>query len=283
MQDLLLLDVNQTPIPPLSWPCCPTPIHIDLLMWYLSSHLDQTFASYVYTGLSKGFHIGFNHSSTRLQSASRNHPFSLANPTVVENHIATEVLAGQLVGPVAGPLTPLIHVSPLGLVPKSHQVDQWRMIVDLSFPHGSSVNDSIPPELCSLAYASVDDAVEHILHLGRSAQMVKTDLKDAYRMVPIHPHDQSLLGISWQAERMLIEPSRLASGLHPSYSLLLLTYRMCSIAKGSATNSITLMNFYSWGFQPHLRQLRPSHWSPTFFSTWASHWPLICLRAQQCV
>ena len=198
MQDLLLLGANQAPTPPLFWPRCPTPINVDLLISYLSSHPDQTFASYIYTGLSNGFHIGFDRSSTRLQSASRNHPSSLANPSVVENHIATEVSAGRLVGPVAGPLTPLVHVSPLGLVPKSHQFDRWRMIVDLSFPHGNSVNDGIPPELCSLAYASVDDAVEHILQLGRSTQLVKLDLKDAYRMVPVHPHDQSLLGISWQ-------------------------------------------------------------------------------------
>ena len=91
MQDLLLLAENQAPIPPLFWPRCPTPINVDLLISYLSSHPDQTFASYICTGLSNGFHIGFDRSSTRLQSASRNHPSSLANPSAVENHIAIEV------------------------------------------------------------------------------------------------------------------------------------------------------------------------------------------------
>ena len=197
MKVLLLLDANQAPIPPLSWLHCPTAIHVDLLMRYLSSHPDPIFASYIYIGLCESFHIGFNRSSTRLQSASRNHPSSLADPTVVENHIATEVSAGRrLVGPVVDPRTPLIHVSPLGLVPKSHQVDRWRMIVDLSFPHGRLLMTA-SHQLCSLAYASVDDAVEHILHLGRSAPMVKMDLKDVYRMVPIHSYDQSLFEISW--------------------------------------------------------------------------------------
>ena len=140
-------------------------------------------------------------STARLHDCSQPHATThlpLQNPSVVENHMATEVSAGRLVSPIADPLTPCVHVSPLGLVPKSHQVNWWRMIVDLSFPHGNSVNDGIPPELCSLAYASVDDAVEHIPQLGRSTQLVKMDLKDAYRMVPVHPHDQSLLGISWQ-------------------------------------------------------------------------------------
>ena len=28
--------------------------------------------------------------------------------------------------------------------------------------------------------------------------MVKADIKEAYRMLPIHPEDQPLLGVSWQ-------------------------------------------------------------------------------------
>jgi hypothetical protein len=47
-------------------------------------------------------------------------------------------------------------------------------------------------------YSSVDDAVRLILQVGRSAELVKIDLKDAYRMVPIHPEDQHLLGILWR-------------------------------------------------------------------------------------
>ena len=63
-------------------------------------------------------------------------------------------------------------------------------------PSRHSVNDGISPELCLLSYALVDDAVEHIRRLGCCTQLVKMDLRDAYRMVPIHPHDQSLLAIS---------------------------------------------------------------------------------------
>ena len=34
--------------------------------------------------------------------------------------------------------------------------------------------------------------------LGPGAQMAKIDLKSAYRIVPVHPEDQSLLGIKWR-------------------------------------------------------------------------------------
>ena len=60
------------------------------------------------------------------------------------------------------------------------------------------MNDGIAESLCSLRYASVDEAVQIITCLGRGAQLVKIDLLDAYRMVPVHPGDQHLLGITWR-------------------------------------------------------------------------------------
>lgn len=72
------------------------------------------------------------------------------------------------------------------------------MIVDLSYPNGRSVNDCIPSEVCSLRYPSVDDAVQFILSLGRYTQLVKIDLKNAYRILPVHPEDRQLLGVSWE-------------------------------------------------------------------------------------
>ena len=89
-----------------------------------------------------------------------------------------------------------VHVSPIGLVPKGHATGKWRTIVDLSSPTAGSVNDGISAELCSLRYASLDDALGLITQLGPGTQLVKMDLKDAYRIVPVHPDDHHLLGIS---------------------------------------------------------------------------------------
>ena len=72
------------------------------------------------------------------------------------------------------------------------------MICDLSSPIGHSINDGIPPELCLLQYAKVDDAVHIIRKLGRGTRLVKLDIKDAYRIVPVHPADYHLLGIEWR-------------------------------------------------------------------------------------
>ena len=135
---------------------CPTPIQVERLRRYLSYHPDQTFAAFICTSLYNDFHVGFDRLSIHLHSASHKHPSSVANPAVVETHIAKEVAAGRLVGPIANAISLQAHVSPIGLVPKSHQVNKFRMIVDPSFPAGHSVNDGIFPELCSLSYASVE-------------------------------------------------------------------------------------------------------------------------------
>ena len=72
------------------------------------------------------------------------------------------------------------------------------MITDLSCPRSSSVNDGISPDLCSLRYASVDDTISIVRRLGSNTLLIKLDIKDAYRMVPVHPADYHLLGISWR-------------------------------------------------------------------------------------
>ena len=70
--------------------------------------------------------------------------------------------------------------------------------MDLSSSEGASVNDGIHKELCSLRYASLDDALRLMARLGPGTQLVKMDLKDAYCMVPVHPEDQHLLAMSWK-------------------------------------------------------------------------------------
>lgn len=91
-----------------------------------------------------------------------------------------------------------VHTSPIGVLPKRSQPGKFRLIVDLSSPIGFSVNDGIDSPLCSLTYTSVAHAAELVASLGRGALMAKLDLKAAYRMVPVHPEDQQLLGIKWQ-------------------------------------------------------------------------------------
>ena len=76
---------------------------------------------------------------------------------------------------------------PLGVIRKKVQ-GEFRMI-HLSFPFGTSVNDFIPQEFCSVHYAKVNDAIRFIKRLGRCCTLSKTDVRSAFRIIQIHPSD----------------------------------------------------------------------------------------------
>jgi hypothetical protein len=45
----------------------------------------------------------------------------------------------------------------------------------------------------------VDDPNHILQSLGKGAFMAKTDLKSAFRLIPIHPDDWNLLGVNWKS------------------------------------------------------------------------------------
>ena len=86
--------------------------------------------------------------------------------------------------------------SPLGVVPKS-EPGKFRVIHDLSFQKHNSVNLYIPEENSKVKYESLDVVTELLRKFGSGALMAKTDIQDAFRIVPVQPDDYKLLGFSW--------------------------------------------------------------------------------------
>ena len=70
----------------------------------------------------------------------------------------------------------------------------------VTFPEGSSVNDRIPKELSSVHYDTIDDAIKKITSLGAGCFLAKTDIKSAFRIIPLHPRDFDLLGLEWEGK-----------------------------------------------------------------------------------
>ena len=97
--------------------------------------------------------------------------------------------------PALGGLPPL-HVNCFGVIPEGPQY--WRLITDLSYPPGLSVNDGIDPELCSLTYTSVDTVAEVAASYHPGALLAKVDIESAYRLIPVHPSDRPLQAMAWE-------------------------------------------------------------------------------------
>lgn len=49
-----------------------------------------------------------------------------------------------------------LHINRMGVVLTGHVPGRWRLITNLSYLEGASVNDGIWPNLCSLRYISVE-------------------------------------------------------------------------------------------------------------------------------
>lgn len=75
---------------------------------------------------------------------------------------------------------------------------KWRLITDLSFPTGFSVNDGIDPMLCTLSYTTVEDIASAVASLGTGALLAKVDIESAYRLIPVHPEDRCLQAVQWE-------------------------------------------------------------------------------------
>lgn len=88
------------------------------------------------------------------------------------------------------------HVSPI----LKNRPGKRRLITEHFSSEGTSINDGISREMCSLSYISIDSIVDCILKLGKKALTAKIDIKQAYVNIPVHPKDRYLLGILWIGE-----------------------------------------------------------------------------------
>ncbi|MCP4261719.1 MAG: hypothetical protein GY774_30085, partial [Planctomycetes bacterium] len=124
-----------------------------------------------------------------------NHPSAIDSYEKVSQMIKQGIALGIISGPYNRP-PPLLIVSPLAAIPKKN-TDKMRIIHNLSYPYGASVNSHTPPEFCRVVYETIDDCIKIILGLGRHSLVSKTDLSNAYFCLPIHPFDYRFLGFTW--------------------------------------------------------------------------------------
>ena len=117
------------------------------------------------------------------------------SPGVINSKLQSDLADGRIVCTTASP--PYI-CSPLGLVPKHD--GGFRRIHNLSHPLKESVNAYISPEFSTLKYTIIEDVLSMVKTAGRHSLILKRDIKDAFRNIPIAPHVQWLLGFTWDGK-----------------------------------------------------------------------------------
>lgn len=178
-------------------PKLPSPIKVDRLAFYLRNY-DPDLRNVLLSGFSEGFKLGTNcNKSANL--AVKNHKSALDKPGIIREKIQKEIVKGRYKGPFESPPFPNFICSPLGLVPKKES-GKYRVIHDLSFPKGDSINSSIPTEFTSVSYENIENVIKLVQGHHCNALMAKADVEDAFRLLPIHKSEHHLLGFLWEGQ-----------------------------------------------------------------------------------
>ena len=165
-------------------------MNIDALKQELEFY-DSNEAQIILNGFVNGFPL--NYVGPRMPSESKNLNSALIRPEITKQKIDKEVAEGRVAGPFPLPPLPNLRISPLGLVEKKSGCD-FRLIHHLSYPKNESVNDFIDPKLCYVKYASFDEAIAIVQELGPGCLLGKSDLKNAFRILPVAAKDFDQLG-----------------------------------------------------------------------------------------
>ena len=130
---------------------------------------------------------------------------SLLDPNVgaaFTDNICSWLKSGFLAGPFVDPPLPGLRINQVFAV---EQPDKFRNIVNMSFPKKRSHNDAIDnSKLPKITMATPRQVQQAVKKAGPEGSMSKIDMKDAYKLLPVHPDELKYQGFSWMG-RIFIE------------------------------------------------------------------------------
>lgn len=163
----------------------PSPLHTkgwSNLLHYYPGDLGSTLAGI----LTYGAQVGYR-GKKQFRYSSNHHIYE---PGMITAKIAEDLSLGR-VRLASRPS----FVSPLGLIPKHD--GGWRRIHDLSWPPGQGLNQSIPDSWSAIEYMTIDKIYEQVTQAGHGCTIIKRDIQDAFRIVPVAEDNRHLLAFQW--------------------------------------------------------------------------------------
>ena len=130
-----------------------------------------------------------------------NHKSATLFPSHVETYLKEEKEYGAIFGPFTEKPFSNLHCSPF-ITREKPDSENCRVIVDLSWPKGDSVNDYVDSDKYmgtefKLTFPSIDDITAQVIRLGRGCLLYKADISRAFRHINIDPSDYDKLGLNW--------------------------------------------------------------------------------------
>ena len=173
-------------------------LNLDYLERELSAHPDEHFVSTIIDHARFGAPLGY--SGPRRYREFKNWPSANLHHEAIEAAISKDLARGRKLGPFTHPPSPNFVGSPMGVFERSDS-GKYRVIYDLSWPPGRSINDNIDID-CSVHYVTIDTAISMIKRYGPGSLMAKLDLEDAFKYIMVSPNDWELLGTTWERTQL---------------------------------------------------------------------------------
>lgn len=189
---------------------CRIPVNTKMNLSYLRGLLSDYKDKHICDFLEYGFPMGVSSQKSLLKIVNKqdlwkykNHKGAMEYPEEIEKYFQKEMRSKAIIGPFKTcPFSNGIKISPLNSVPKKDTTER-RVILDLSYPKGNSVNDLISKDFyldnkIDLVYPKVDDLIQLIKVKGRGCLLFKIDLRKAFRQLPLCPSSYSLGAYVWK-------------------------------------------------------------------------------------
>ena len=148
-------------------------LNVDELRKGLQTHPDRHFVNMILEYAQQGVPLGY--AGPRHTRCHDSWPSAYKYIDVVLRSISQDIQLGRKMGPYPQPPEFMRNyiASPLGAFPKKHSKDKYRIVHDLSWPPGRSVNHGICAEDCRLKYISLDDITQIVRSMGHKALLSK--------------------------------------------------------------------------------------------------------------
>ena len=209
---------------------------------HLIDYKDQLLIQY----LEYGFPLSMRDSESLSDLNITNHFSAKQYQQAVSSYLVKERQFGAIVGPIHKAHSYDIHCSPLLTRPKD--LDKRRVILDLSYPRGASLNDQVDRELFDasefvLKLPTVDDVVEQIIKTGDDVTLSKIDVARAFRNLRVDPADAMKLGITWQDD-VYIDAAVAFGWVHGSAAFQCVSDAVTFIAAKAGINMVAYIDDY---------------------------------------
>ena len=175
-------------------------------------------------GIEHGFKTGCS-GKYRYPSVAKNTPSAYVDGVKVTDAIGSWIKKDFVRGPVTREKLPQ-NAKVSAIMTRSKPNGKVRVILNLSGPKGSSVNEGIDPQEFPATMSSTTEWVKVLTRAGRGCLITKVDWADAYKHLAVHPTDLDLQWFEWLGryfcELCLVFGSASSAGLFDSVAKILL-------------------------------------------------------------